>query len=73
MEGAAFGNFYFFQKIGQPTDGCGFCSAFFTANQYTAQSGVNEIQNQCQLHLVLTNDSGEGIIMFHDEYTPLRI
>ena len=73
MEWAVFNHIHFLQQICQTANSSRFRGAFFAPDQNTAQSGVDEIQNQGQLHLLLSDDSGEGIVMLHHENTPLQV
>ena len=61
----------FLKKIGKTSDSGGFRGAFFTPDQDSAQSGIDEVQDQGELHFVLPDDRGKGILVFHSIYAPL--
>jgi len=48
------------QEGGQGTGGGRFCRSPFAADQYTADAGVDGIQNESAFHALLSNDGCKG-------------
>ena len=49
------------QQLGESAHSSGFCRALFTLYQNTAQGRVNNIQNQGQLHFLLSDNRSKRI------------
>ncbi len=47
------------EHVGKRPDRSGFCSSFLTADEYSADTRVDGIEQECALHRLLADDSGE--------------
>lgn len=48
------------EQVCKCTNGGGLSSSTVTHDHDTANLGVNDVQDQCKLHLLLTDNGGEG-------------
>lgn len=51
---------HLWQQIGQGTDGSGLASAAVSHDHDAANLGVNDVEDESQLHLLLPNNGSEG-------------
>ena len=49
------------QQPGERPHGRGLSGALLTADQYAADGGIDRVQDEGQLHLVLADDRGERV------------
>lgn len=65
VERTALYHLHLVQKAGEPPDGGGFGAALFPLDEDSAQGGVDEVEHQGQLHLLLAHDGSKRIEMLH--------